>query len=76
MKKNIWSSPTMKALWSFPENQFLRIHKSYIINLRKVVNYSASNKSISRTEFPLSRTKKRILERSMSQILVRDPHQN
>ena len=34
---------TMKAFMTkLPENEFLRIHKSFIINLKKVVNYSAN----------------------------------
>ena len=49
-----------------PEEQFLRIHKSYIINLKKVINYSASSVNIENKDFPLSRTQKKHFRLSVS----------
>ena len=51
---------TMKAFMTkLPENEFLRIHKSFIINLKKVVNYSANKVNVDGTELPVSRSKKK-----------------
>jgi DNA-binding LytR/AlgR family response regulator len=59
-KKKFMVLSTMKNFLNrLPEEQFLRIHKSYIINLKKVINYSASSVNIENKDFPLSRTQKK-----------------
>ena len=59
-KKKFMVLSTMKNFLNrLPEEQFLRIHKSYIINLKKVINYSASSINIENKDFPLSRTQKK-----------------
>ena len=60
---------TMKAfIEKLPGNHFLRIHKSYIINMRKVVNYSSNKVYIDGSEIPLSRNKKKNFREIMNQI--------
>ncbi len=54
---------TMKAfLKTLPENQFIRIHKSYIINVTKVDNWSSNKVEISGIKLPMSRNRKEELE--------------
>jgi DNA-binding LytR/AlgR family response regulator len=58
----------MKAfLDKLPDNQFIRIHKSFIINLNKVVNYTASSVNIDGTELPVSRNRKKDFRQTISQ---------
>ncbi|MBT8306573.1 MAG: LytTR family DNA-binding domain-containing protein [Maribacter sp.] len=55
---------TMKAfLRKIPKNQFVRIHKSYIVNVNKVENWSANKVEISGTKLPMSRLRKDDLEK-------------
>lgn len=50
---------TMKKLEEqLPENQFVRIHKSFIVNLEKVVSFDTKNVQIKAHKLPLSRNKK------------------
>lgn len=50
---------TMKSFEEqLPQNQFLRIHKSYIVNLEKVERYNSKNIEIDKQQIPLSRHKK------------------
>lgn len=50
---------TMKAFEKeLPEGKFLRIHKSYIVNLDKIDRFNSKNVEISSHEIPLSRNKK------------------
>ena len=50
---------TMKAFESeLPKEQFLRIHKSYIINLDKVERFNSKYVEIDGEKIPLSRNKK------------------
>jgi DNA-binding LytR/AlgR family response regulator len=66
-KKKFMVLSTMKNFLNrLPEEQFLRIHKSYIINLKKVINYSASSVNIENKDFPLSRTQKKHFRLSVS----------
>jgi len=59
-KKKFLVLSTMKDfLTRLPQEQFSRIHKSYIINLKKVINYSSSSVNIENKDFPLSRTQKK-----------------
>lgn len=58
---------TMKAFEKqLPENQFLRIHKSYIVNLAKIDRFDSKNVEISSTNIPLSRNKKSILAEALN----------
>ncbi|UZO80072.1 LytTR family DNA-binding domain-containing protein [Aquimarina sp. ERC-38] len=53
---------TMKSFESeLPKDRFLRIHKSYIINLDKVERYNSRNIEIDDEKIPLSRHKKHTL---------------
>jgi DNA-binding LytR/AlgR family response regulator len=66
-KKKFMVLSTMKNFLNrLPQEQFLRIHKSYIINLKKVINYSASSVNIENKDFPLSRTQKKQFRLSVS----------
>ena len=57
--KNYMVLSTMKSfLNKLPENQFIRIHKSYIVNLKKVVNYTTRNVNTDGEILPLSRKQK------------------
>lgn len=60
---------TMKAFMNkLPENQFLRIHKSFIINLNKVVNYTAKTVNIEGSQLPVSRNRKKDFRQTISQL--------
>ena len=54
-------STTMKALESKLSQQFLRIHRSYIINLEKIINMEEGNLVISNKIIPISRARKSAL---------------
>lgn len=57
--KNYMVLSTMKSfLEKLPENQFIRIHKSYIVNLKKVINYSTRTVNTDGKILPLSRKQK------------------
>ncbi|MDG1015220.1 MAG: LytTR family DNA-binding domain-containing protein [Flavobacteriaceae bacterium] len=50
---------TMKAFEKeLPKKIFLRIHKSYIVNLKKVERYDSKHVEIEKIKLPLSRTRK------------------
>jgi two-component system LytT family response regulator len=50
---------TMKAFEALlPKERFLRIHKSYIVNLDKVVRYNSKVIELDKEELPLSRNRK------------------
>jgi len=50
---------TMKSFENqLPSNKFLRIHKSYIVNLDKIERYNSRNIEIDKQRIPLSRHKK------------------
>ncbi len=57
--KNYLVLSTMKSfLNKLPKNQFVRIHKSYIVNLKKVINYTTRNVNTDGKLLPLSRKQK------------------
>ncbi len=57
---------TMKAFENeLPSKKFLRIHKSYIINLKKVERYNSKFVEIENSQIPLSRNKKTTLTEAL-----------
>ena len=61
--KNYMVLSTMKSfLNKLPKNQFIRIHKSYIVNLKKVINFTTTNVNTDGEMLPLSRKQKRIFK--------------
>ena len=61
--KNYMVLSTMKSfIKKLPENQFVRIHKSYIVNLKKVINYTTRNVNTDGEILPLSRKQKSIFK--------------
>lgn len=60
---------TMKAFeGELPEGKFLRIHKSYIVNLDKVDRFNSKNVEVGSYEIPLSRNKKSLLVDALNNI--------
>jgi DNA-binding LytR/AlgR family response regulator len=60
---------TMKSFEKqLPQDKFLRIHKSYIVNLEKVERYNSKNIEIDKQQIPLSRHKKSDLIDALSAI--------
>ena len=60
---------TMKAFENeLPKGLFLRIHKSYIINLKKVERYDSKYVEIEKMKLPLSRTRKTQLSKALDVI--------
>ena len=63
-QKNFVVLSTMKAFMDqLPQDQFFRIHKSYIVNLNKVQGYRFKEIEIAQTALPLSRTRKKEFEK-------------
>ncbi len=57
---------TMKAMENkLPKDRFLRIHRSYIINLGMVDNFNSTSVDIGGKTLPMSRSKKPVLERML-----------
>lgn len=66
---NIVILSTMKSFEKeLPENKFLRIHKSYIVNLEKVEKFNSKNVEVSGRQIPLSRNKKTELAEALSNV--------
>ena len=58
---------TMKSFeQQLPSDRFLRIHKSYIVNLEKVERYNSRNIEIDDEQIPLSRHKKNSLVEALN----------
>ena len=51
-----------------PEDKFLRIHKSYIVNLEKVEKFNSKNVEVGGRSIPLSRNKKTELAEALSNV--------
>ena len=51
-----------------PNNIFLRIHKSYIVNLDKIDRFNSKNVEVGSYEIPLSRNKKTLLVDALNNI--------
>ena len=63
---NVLVLSTMKAfITKLPQNKFLRIHKSYIVNLAKVENFSNVLVQVTGEQIPLSRYRKMELEEAL-----------
>lgn len=57
---------TMKSFMErLPEDKFLRIHKSYIVNLEKVDKFNAASVEVRGSKIPLSKHKKIELEEAL-----------
>ncbi len=66
---NIVILSTMKSFEKeLPEDKFLRIHKSYIVNLEKVEKFNSKNVEVSGRQIPLSRNKKTELAEALSNV--------
>ncbi|MDX1327736.1 MAG: LytTR family DNA-binding domain-containing protein [Arenibacter sp.] len=64
---NIVILSTMKSFEKqLPENKFLRIHKSYIVNLEKIEKFNSKNVEVSGKQIPLSRNKKTELAQALN----------
>lgn len=58
---------TMKSFeQQLPSERFLRVHKSYIVNLKKVERYNSRNIEIDNEQIPVSRHKKGALSEALS----------
>ena len=67
-QKNYIILSTMKGMMNrLPQNQFLRVHKSYIVNLKKVSHYTNKIVMIANKEIPLSRNHKKEFQLSYEQ---------
>lgn len=63
---NVLVLSTMKAfITKLPKNKFLRVHKSYIVNLAKVEKFSSAVIEVEGEQIPLSRYKKTQLEEAL-----------
>jgi len=61
---------TMKAFENeLPKGVFLRIHKSYIVNLKKIERYDSKYVEIEKMKLPLSRTRKTQLSQALDLIV-------
>lgn len=60
---------TMKSFQNqLPADRFLRIHKSYIVNLEKIERYNSRNIEIDKQQIPLSRNKKTELVEALAAV--------
>ena len=60
---------TMKSFEAeLPAGKFLRIHKSYIVNLDKIDRFNSKNVEVGAYEIPLSRNKKTQLVDALNNI--------
>ena len=61
---------TMKAFENeLPKGVFLRIHKSYIVNLKKIERYDSKYVEVEKMKLPLSRTRKTQLSQALNLIV-------
>ncbi|NER11948.1 response regulator [Leptobacterium flavescens] len=64
---NIVILSTMKAFEKeLPSDRFLRIHKSYIVNLDKIQKFNSKNVEVNGKQIPLSRNKKAELTEALN----------
>jgi DNA-binding LytR/AlgR family response regulator len=68
-KDNFVVLATMKSFEKqLPQDKFLRVHKSYIVNLDKIERYNSKNIEIDKQKIPLSRHKKTDLVEALNAI--------
>lgn len=61
-KKTVVHSTMYSFEQRLPENQFVRIHKSYIVNQNKILSYNSKEVELLNKKLPLSRSKKPSLD--------------
>lgn len=60
---------TMKSFESeLPEDKFIRVHKSFIVNVGKVDKFNNQFAEIDKTKIPISRNKKNMITEAMSKL--------
>ncbi|MDK2773120.1 MAG: LytTR family DNA-binding domain-containing protein [Flavobacterium sp.] len=60
---------TMKSFESeLPQGKFVRVHKSYIVNVERVENFNSKFSEIGNTKIPISRNKKDVISEAISQL--------
>jgi len=60
---------TMKAFETdLPQDKFIRVHKSFIVNLHKIDKFNSKMIEIGTTKIPLSRTKKDELKKAIEEV--------
>lgn len=60
---------TMKAFENdLPQDKFIRVHKSFIVNLNKIDKFNSKFIEIGTTKIPLSRTKKDELQKAIEEV--------
>ena len=73
-KKKYIVLSSMKGIQQrIPEKHFFRCHKSYIINLEEVINFSQSTDFLKNKSIPLSRSKKKVLK-PLGRAAIEDQH--
>ncbi len=66
---NIIVLSTMKSFENqLPKDKFIRIHKSYIVNLGRIEKFNSSNVEVCGRKMPLSRSKKAVLEEALTSL--------
>lgn len=69
VEANIIILSTMKSFeQKLPEDKFLRIHKSYIVNLEKIEKFNSKNVEVAGRLIPLSRNKKTELMEALNSV--------
>jgi two-component system, LytTR family, response regulator len=60
---------TMKSFETeLPEGKFVRVHKSYIVNLERIEKFNSKFAEIGKTKIPISRNKKEILSDAIEKL--------
>ena len=60
---------TMKSFENdLPQDKFIRVHKSFIVNLNKIDKFNSKFIEIGATKIPLSRTKKEELQKAIEEV--------
>lgn len=60
---------TMKSFESeLPQGKFVRVHKSYIVNVERVEKFNSKFAEIGNTKIPISRNKKDLISEAISQL--------
>ena len=67
-KKMVVHSTMYSFEQKLPEKQFVRIHKSYIVNQNKILSYNSKEVDLLGKKLPLSRSKKHVLDAAFSEI--------